>query len=200
MDEQKPGDVKPPAPKKAEGEGAPKLDAPVPSRCLDRLNAAHPGAPEEVTYHCGVPIVRVPKERIVEVCRFLKDDPDCRMLLLADLCGLDMIRLRPTPRFDVAYQLTNVETGERMTLRVAVEDGGEVPTVTGVWRGANWHEREAFDMFGIRFAGHPDPRRILMPEEFDAHPLRKDFPLEGREKDHGCWRRPEDDHRNTYRD
>jgi NADH-quinone oxidoreductase subunit C len=191
MDEQKPGDVKPPAP---------KLDAPVPSRCLDRLNAAHPGAPEEVTYHCGVPIVRVPKERIVEVCRFLKDDPDCRMLLLADLCGLDMIRLRPTPRFDVAYQLTNVETGERITLRVAVEDGGEVPTVTGVWRGANWHEREAFDMFGIRFAGHPDPRRILMPEEFDAHPLRKDFPLEGREKDHGCWRRPEDDHRNTYRD
>jgi NADH-quinone oxidoreductase subunit C len=191
MDEQKPADAKP---------GAPKLDAPVPSRSLDRLNAALGDALEEVTYHCGVPIVRVPKERILEVCRFLKEDPDCRMLLLADLCGLDMMRLRATPRFDVAYHLTNVGTGERITLRVAVEDGDEVPTVTGVWRGANWHEREAFDMFGIRFAGHPDPRRILMPEEFDAYPLRKDFPLEGREKDHGSWRRPEDDHRNTYRD
>jgi NADH-quinone oxidoreductase subunit C len=159
-----------------------------------------PDALEEVSFYCGVPIVRVPGSRIVEVSRFLKVDSGCGMLLLADLCGVDLVRLRPRPRFDVVYQLTNPGTGERITLKVAVEEDGEVPTVTGVWRGANWHEREAYDMFGIRFAGHPDPRRILMPEDFDAFPLRKDFPLEGREKDHGYWRRPEDEGRNTYRD
>jgi NADH-quinone oxidoreductase subunit C len=211
MDEQKPGAGAPAPPagaadanlmlaRKPEAVAAPKLDAPVPSRSLDRLREGLPDAVEEVSYHCGIPILRVGAERIVGVCRFLKDDSGCRMLLLADLCGVDMIRLRPEPRFDVVYHLTGIDTRERITLKVAVADGGEVPTVTGVWRGANWHEREAFDMFGIRFAGHPDPRRILMPEDFDAHPLRKDFPLEGREKDHGNWRRPEDDRRNSYRD
>ncbi len=211
MDEQKPvtgspasppapGGAKPAAPKKAEAEGAPKLDAAVPSRALDRLKATLADAIQESSYYCGVPIVRVPKERIVEVCRFLKEDPDCGMRLLADLCGVDMVKLRPSPRLDVAYHLTNPDTGERIWVKTAVDDGEEVPTVCGVWRGANWHEREAFDMLGIRFAGHPDLRRILMPEEFDAFPLRKDFPLEGREQDHGYWRRPEDARRNTYRD
>jgi len=210
MEEQKPGagapvpppggKGKPAAPKKAEAEAAAKLDAEVASPSLDRLKAVHADALEAVSFYCGVPIVRVARERIVEVCRFLKEDPGCGMLLLADLCGVDMVRLRPAPRFDVVYHLTNTGTGGRIALKVAVEEGGEVPTVTGVWRGADWHEREAFDMFGIVFAGHPDPRRILMPEDFDAFPLRKDFPLEGREKDHGSWRRPEDDRRNTYRD
>jgi len=194
------GDAKPAPPKKAEAEGAPKLDAVVPSRALDRLKAALPDAIEEASFYCGVPIVRVPRERIVDVCRFLKGDPECGMLLLADLCGVDMVKLRPSPRLDVVYHLTNPGTGERIWLKTAVEDGGEVPSVTGVWRGANWHEREAFDMVGVRFAGHPDPRRILMPEDFDAFPLRKDFPLEGREKDHGDWRRPEDERRNAYKD
>ena len=73
-----------------------------------------------------------------------------------------------------------------------------MPPASGVWRTANWHEREAFDMYGIRFGGHPDLRRILMDETFDAHPLRKDFPLEGREIDHGYWREPEDDRRYRY--
>mgnify|MGYP001765316285 CR=1 FL=1 len=188
-----------PPPKKADPvEEA--LRAPAPSRALDRLGEALGDAIEDVAYHCGVPIVRVGRDRIVEVARFLKEDSGSRMLLLADLCGVDMIGLRGAPRFDVVYHLTGPDTRERITLKVAVEEGGEVPSVTPVWRGANWHEREAFDMFGIRFAGHPDLRRILMPEEFDAHPLRKDFPLEGREKDHGFWRRPEDETRNTYRD
>ena len=194
---------KPPSPATVAKKADPAEDAlraPVPSRALDRLREALPDSIEEVAYPCGVPVVRVGKDRIVEVGRFLKEDPGSRMLLLADLCGVDMIGLRGAPRFDVVYQLTGPDTRERITLKVAVEEGDEVPTVTSVWRGANWHEREAFDMFGIRFAGHPDPRRILMPEDFDAPPLRKDFPLEGREKDHGTWRRPEDETRNRYRD
>ena len=176
------------------------LRAAVPSKCLDRLKETLPDAIEEVSFHCGVPIVRVKADRILDVALFLKDDPACDLKLLANLCGVDMLKLRPSPRFDVVYHLFGPATRERITLKVAVADGGEVPSVTPVWRGANWHEREAYDMFGIRFAGHPDPRRILMPEDFDAFPLRKDFPLEGRDKDHGNWRKPEDDHRNTYRD
>ena len=120
------------------------------------------------------------------------------MTHLADLCGVDLVGLgRPDPRFDVVYQLFSVELGERIRLKAAVAETGEIATVSSVWRTANWHEREAFDMFGIRFAGHPDPRRILMPEDFDAFPLRKDFPLEGREQDHGYWRRPEDEDRDV---
>lgn len=187
------------APKKAETEGA-ALKAEVPSRALDRLREALPDAVEEVDYHCGVPIVRVKGSRILEVARLLKDDPACDLKFLANLCGVDMIGLgRPDPRFDVVYHLFSLTTRERITVKAAVADGAEIDSVAPVWRGADWHEREAFDMFGIRFAGHPDLRRILMPEEFDAFPLRKEFPLEGREKDHGYWRRPEDETRNRFR-
>ncbi len=144
--------------------------------------------------------MRVKAERIADVCRFLKEDAETRMTHLSNLCGVDMIRTdRPTPRFDVVYNLYSIETAERITLKVAVDEDAEAPTVSTVWRTAGWHEREAFDMFGIRFLGHPDLRRILMPYEFDAFPLRKDFPLEGREQDHGYWRRPEDDDRRTTR-
>jgi NADH-quinone oxidoreductase subunit C len=165
-----------------------------PSPLVARLREALPDCVVEDSVSCGDSVVRIAPERIVEVCRFLKDDPACRMTHLADLCGVDMVGLgRPDPRFDVVYHLFSVEHGQRLALHAAVAEGGEIATVTGVWRGANWHEREAFDMFGIRFAGHPDLRRILMPEEFDAFPLRKDFPLEGRTRDHGNWRKPEDD-------
>ena len=140
-----------------------------------------------------VALVRVVPARIADVCRFLKEDPECRFTHLSNLSGVDMIYLdRPEPRFDVVYHLYSLSMGERMTLKAAVAEDGSLQTVTTVWRTANWHEREAYDMFGIRFEGHPDLRRILMPDEFDAYPLRKDFPLEGREKDHGYWRKPED--------
>jgi len=203
MDETKPESPapesapKPVPPRKGEADEA-ALRAPVPSRSLDRLRQALPEAVQEVVFHCGVPIVRVDPERIVEVGHFLKEDAQCRMTLLSDLCGLDLSRLgRPEPRFDVVYQLFSPDQGERLMLKAAVAEGAEIQSVSGVWRTANWHEREAFDMFGIRFAGHPDLRRILMPEEYDAHPLRKDFPLEGRERDHGNWRRPDDERRNV---
>lgn len=163
---------------------------------LQRLLEAATGSIVAVEQEAPVPIVRIKTAYIVPTCRFLKDDPACAMALLADLCGVDRLGQADAPeRFDVVYQLFSLRTRERLRLKAAVAEGGEIATVTGVWRGANWHEREAFDMFGIRFAGHPDPRRILMPEDFDAYPLRKDFPLEGRTKDHGSWRKPSDDDR-----
>lgn len=169
------------------------------SPVVERLREEMPDAVEEAVFDRGDPIVRVPGEHIEAVCRFLKEDPGCRMTLLTNLSGVDMSGLgRPDPRFDVVYHLYSVETGERLAVKVAVAEGSETPSLTSVWKTANWHEREAYDMFGIVFSGHPDLRRILMPESFDAFPLRKDFPLEGREKDHGYWRKPEDDERYRY--
>ncbi|MGH7371900.1 MAG: NADH-quinone oxidoreductase subunit C, partial [Candidatus Methylomirabilales bacterium] len=84
---------------------------------------------------------------------------------------------RREPRFEVVYNLYSISRADRIRVKVRVLDGTEVPSVTGVWPTANWHEREVFDMFGIRFAGHPDLRRILMPEDWEGHPLRKDYPV-----------------------
>ena len=177
----------------AQGPEAAGQSASPPQRAVMRLRDQHSAALIEVV-DGEVPVVRVKTECIERVCRFLKEDPDCRFDHLSNLCGVDMITLRgASPRFDVVYHLYSLSSGARITLKTASDDGSEVPTVSTVWRTANWHEREAYDMFGIRFAGHPDLRRILMEEGFDAFPLRKDFPLEGRAKDHGNWRKPEDD-------
>ena len=120
----------------------------------------------------------IPKEKIVEVCRFLKDEPSFKFDLLADLFGLDMFT--PVNRFAVVYNLYSLSSKHRIRLKVFTEeDDPKLPTMTGVWSTANWHERETYDMFGIVFEGHPDLRRVYMPDEFEHHPLRKDFPLMG---------------------
>ena len=187
MDDKKPTDETPTP--------EPQPTSPV----LDRLLAEKPDAVEESEFQHDVPVARIRPGDVVDVCRFLHDDPACRMAHLSSVTALDMSASeRKTPRFDVVYHLYSVETGERITLKAGIEDGAEIDSVVPVWKTANWHEREAYDMFGIRFTGHPDLRRILMPDEFDAFPLRKDFPLEGREKDHGYWRKPEDDSRYRY--
>ncbi len=116
-------------------------------------------------------------DRVIDVCRFLKTD-EFRYELLADLCGLDMYT--PVKRFCVVYNLYSFQHRHRLRLKVFVEESNpRLPSVTSVWGTANWHERETFDMFGIIFDGHPDLRRIYMPDEFEHHPLRKDFPLMG---------------------
>lgn len=122
--------------------------------------------------------VVVPKERIVEICRFLKEDPELNFDLLADVFGIDMNT--PEKRFGVIYNMFSLSNKHRLRLKTFTEeDDPKVPTVTGIWGTANWHERETYDMFGIIFEGHPDLRRVYMPEEFEHHPLRKDFPLMG---------------------
>jgi NADH-quinone oxidoreductase subunit C len=120
----------------------------------------------------------VPKGRIVEICRFLKEDPQLQFDFLADLLGIDMYT--PTKRFGVIYNLYSLKNRNRIRLKVFTEeDDLKVPTMTGVYGTANWHERETFDMFGIVFDGHPDMRRVYMPDDFEYFPLRKDFPLMG---------------------
>lgn len=115
--------------------------------------------------------------RIVDVCREAKDA--CGFDLLLDLTGVD--NYGTEPRWTVVYELYGLGHGCHLRLKTSVgEAASEVPTVTGVWRGADWHEREAYDMLGIRFRGHPDLRRILMWEGYPYFPLRKDFPLAGK--------------------
>ena len=98
--------------------------------------------------------------------------------LIIDVLGVDMYR--PDQRYEVVYVVYSLSRKAYLHLKVRLEeDHPEIPSVTGIWPGANWHEREVYDMFGITFAGHPDLRRLYMPEEFEYHPLRKDFPLMG---------------------
>ena len=121
----------------------------------------------------------VPREAIVDVCRTLRDEHGFD--LLADLTGVDR-GPEDDPRFEVNYHLFSTTHHQRLRLKVLLsEDDVHVHTVTHIWKTADWHERETFDMFGVIFDGHPDLRRILLPSDFDANALRKDFPLRGYE-------------------
>jgi NADH-quinone oxidoreductase subunit C len=144
----------------------------------DRLKERFVGAVQEVSESHGELTLVVGREQIVEVCRWLKDDPDLRYNLLMDMAGVDY--LGREPRFEVVYHLYSVPRNSRLRLKVRVPESDlAVPSVTSVWSTANWHEREAFDMLGIHFTDHPDLRRIYMPDDYPAHPLRKDFPILG---------------------
>jgi NADH-quinone oxidoreductase subunit C len=143
------------------------------------LRGRFPDAVEEVTNFRGQLVIRIRVEEIAAVCRYLRDAPEWRFAMLSDLCGVDMIRLREFPRFDVVYQLYSIEHNRRLRLKTGVDEFGSVASVTPLWPGANWPERETYDMFGIVFDGHPDLRRILLPEDWHEFPLRKDVPQEG---------------------
>lgn len=147
-------------------------------KILERLKEKFGDAVLEAVEFRGELTVVVPKDRIVEVCKFLKEDPELRFDMLADLCGIDMYT--PTKRFGVIYNIYSLANKLRIRLKTFVEEENpKLPTMTVVWETANWHERETFDMFGIIFDGHPDLRRMYMPDEFEYYPLRKDFPLMG---------------------
>ncbi|WOI52146.1 NADH-quinone oxidoreductase subunit C [Parvularcula sp. LCG005] len=121
--------------------------------------------------------ITVPATKIVETLRFLRDDPLCRFIQLIDLCGVDYPERRK--RFEVVYHLLSLHNNIRVRVKCGVADGDTCPTVIDVYPCADWFEREAFDMYGIVFEGHPDLRRILTDYGFEGHPLRKDFPLTG---------------------
>lgn len=122
--------------------------------------------------------VDVRKEDIAAVCTFLRDDERCLFNYLSDLCGADAFT--PENRFEVVYNLYSLATNVRLRLKVRTDASDlHVPSVTAVWPSAEWPEREAYDMYGIIFDGNADLRRIYMPEDFEHHPLRKDYPLMG---------------------
>jgi NADH-quinone oxidoreductase subunit C len=127
-------------------------------------------------------ILYVKAESIVEVCTFLRDEHSFNRV--SSVTALDWYPQEP--RFEVVYLIHSVKNNERLRLKVRL--GGEKPevaSVTVVWPGANWYEREVFDLFGVTFTGHPDLRRIMMPEGWEGHPLRKDFPIHGHKYDYG---------------
>ena len=126
--------------------------------------------------------VRVAPDRLIEVMRFLYEDDRCRFEQLCDLTCVDYLNFpKSRDRFGVTYSLLSITKGHRLWVKCFVNDPDpEVPSITDIWWGADWLEREVWDMFGVRFSGHPDLRRILTWEEFEAHPLRKDYPLRGR--------------------
>lgn len=122
----------------------------------------------------------VTKDAVAEVCRFLKEDPAMAFNMAPYVTAVDY--LGQEPRFEVVYNLVSTRLHHRVRLRVKVPESDlSVPTVTHLWRGADWFERYCFDMYGIRFPGHPDMRRLFMYDEFVGHPLRKDYPLKGRQ-------------------
>jgi NADH-quinone oxidoreductase subunit C len=124
----------------------------------------------------GEVTLEIAAEKIVPVCRFLKEQQ--QFVRVSTVTGVD--RYPAEPRFEVVYHLHSI--ARNLRLRVKCRLGGENPeidSVTAVWRGANWYERETFDLFGVRFRNHPDLRRIMLPEDWEGHPLRKDYPVTG---------------------
>jgi NADH-quinone oxidoreductase subunit C len=182
----------PPAPPKPN----PQL-APVPSVALDRLKEKFADQIVEVSFFAGEVTVKLNQERAEAVWRFLRDDPELRFDFLSNLSGVHWPE-RPKP-FEVVYHLYSLTRRHRINLKVDVGEGEQPPTACTVWPTANWHEREVFDLFGIRFHGHPDMTRILMTDEWVGHPLRKDYPLEGKPEDHLQYRQVTTaDHVYTY--
>jgi NADH-quinone oxidoreductase subunit C len=150
---------------------------PVSEKAAEALRARlGAGVVETATFRDEVTVV-VDPARIVEACRFLKLDPDFEFDMLTDLTGIHY--QDRDHEYEVVYHLYSFRNNCRLRLKVRLAETSHAPTVTGVWAAADWQEREAFDLVGIVFDGHPDLRRILMPEDFEFHPLRKDFPLEG---------------------
>jgi NADH-quinone oxidoreductase subunit C len=148
---------------------------------LDRLATVVPDArrlsPELAR---GEAVLIVPREAIARTLRTLRDHPETRFEQLSDLTVVDYFGA--SPRFEVIYQLYSIGLNHRLRVKVPVpEDAPVVPSASGLWKSANWAEREAWDMFGVRFEGHPDLRRILMYPEFQGHPLRKNYPLNQRQ-------------------
>lgn len=195
-------ETKQPAP----AEGAPEAAAPVEAPAAKPAPAPRPAAPagpkvwentgavvespatealkrqfgeavEGVKNPCGEATVAVPKEKLIEVLAFLKGDALCAFDYLSDLTGAHFpVNEKP---FEMAYHLYSTTLRHSLRVKVRLADGESCPTAVGVWRTANWMEREAHDLLGIPFEGHPDLKPILLPDGFEGHPLRKEFPVGG---------------------
>jgi NADH-quinone oxidoreductase subunit C len=147
----------------------------------DALEEAYPGfadAIEKVVVDRGELTLHIRPERITEVCQIMRDDESLRFELCSSVDAVDYLGSDPR-RFHISYQLTSMTYRRRVRLEAAVAEGVSLPSVTSVYPTADWQEREIYDMFGVVFAGHPNLTRILMPDDWEGHPQRKDYPLGG---------------------
>ncbi|HAR46014.1 MAG: hypothetical protein A2X56_00900 [Nitrospirae bacterium GWC2_57_13] len=132
--------------------------------------------------HAGQVGVMLRKDKIRDICLYLRDEPLLRMDLLVDLTAVDFSAYPDDkgPRFEVVYNFISTTYRHRIRLKVRLDsEDPRINSVASVWNTANWHERETWDLMGIRFDGHPDLRRILLPEDWEGHPLRKEYPVKG---------------------
>jgi NADH-quinone oxidoreductase subunit C len=166
---------------------------------LDLVRQTAPSIQIEPAESIDMPTAYVPRDHIVEVCRTLRDHPGLQFSFLVEITAVDYFPA--TPRYEVVYHLAclgeafaqpgGAAPPRRLRLKVRIEAGDETntpwaPTLSGLWPAANWLEREIYDLFGIVFTGHPDLRRILTPDDWTGHPLRKDYPIQVR-KDAAAW-------------
>jgi NADH-quinone oxidoreductase subunit C len=159
-------------------EPAPPADAAIPA-FITSLQDGVKGSVAQLSLYLGDWTVIVPASHLIDAARYLRDSADCAFDYLSDLTATDWPPRVAEGRFDVIYMLYSTRHRHRVRVKVKIAEDQPLASVTGVWPAANWLEREVFDMFGVNFSGHPDRRRILMPEDWQGHPQRKDYPLEG---------------------
>jgi len=145
------------------------------SPLLDELHKRFPGAISEAVIFRNQPAVTLSRESLLAVCEFLKSDEGGEYTLLTDETAVDYPKREK--RFEVIYHLYSFKRNDRLRLKLIVGEGEKVPSVVGLWPTANWLEREVYDMFGVEYEGHPDLKRILLPEGWTGHPLRKDYDI-----------------------
>ncbi len=156
----------------------PPADATLPAY-VESLKAAVPDGVAGLSLYLGDWTIIVPAARLLDVVRHLHDAPDAQFDYLSDVTATDWPPRVTEGRFDVVYMLYSIRLRHRVRLKVKIGEGQPLSSVTGVWPAANWLEREVYDMFGVNFVDHPDRRRILMPDDWQGFPQRKDYPLEG---------------------
>lgn len=152
------------------------------NKIVKKIEEKFPDAVLDVKTYKDELTLYIEKESICKVAKYLRDNKELAFDFLSDLCGVDKTRIGNSNSFEVVYHLYSLKRNHRVRLKVEIPASKPtISTVTGVWKTANWHEREAYDMFGIVFEGHPSLERILTPDGFEGHPLRKDYPLRGRQ-------------------
>jgi NADH-quinone oxidoreductase subunit C len=180
--------------------GSPKPYGSYFDEVTDALEEAYPGfadAIEKVVVDRGELTLHIKPERIAEVCQSMRDDESLRFELCSSVDGVDYLAGDPR-RFHISYQLTSMTYRRRVRLEAAVADGVALPSVTNVYPTADWQEREVYDMFGVVFTGHPNLTRILMPDDWEGHPQRKDYPLGGVPVEYKGAEIPPPDQRRVY--
>ncbi len=182
---EKPAAAKPAAAKPAPKPAGPKPWEPtgevVTTPVTEKLAGTFGDAVTGVKNPCGEATVLVSKDKLIEILTFLKNDPDCAMNYLSDVTAAHYPNNEK--KFEAVFHCYSIPKQQALRVKVALDDGEACPSATAVWRSANWLEREAHDMFGIVFEGHPDLKTILLPDEWDGHPLRKEYPQGGPKED-----------------